>query len=221
MQALGGIHAPALVWPVQLLDGDVDFLWMEQAQGRHLYLLNASEARQLGRSLRAIHEMPIDGLQVRLEAPTWDDYFQNRLLAQLAMSRSHCPSDLHGTLESLLKAIRNFGMKFGNRLAGHGQCLVHTDLIPLNVLFDEDLCILIGSSDASIIRNGISFRWIRHFNLPMEPDPNSNPPMGVHWIATGYGFFLCCIMPMSHYGALAPIMSKVKIETRNQNFLGN
>lgn len=139
-------HLPDRIGPAVLHEtpdprtGALDSLTLEHIQGEHKYDLTEPDAALLGRTLRALHATDLPPLRPTLESPSWEAFFQDRLMAQFLDAKDAAPASQVREMEQTLEAIRTLGMAMGSKLGDEGRTLVHTDIIPLNVIFQEDRC---------------------------------------------------------------------------------
>ncbi|HNY29509.1 MAG TPA: aminoglycoside phosphotransferase family protein [Fibrobacteria bacterium] len=144
LSLLAGGIAPALV-DGTFLDASEggSRLFMEHIEGEHRFELDVRSARLLGAALAAIHRTDLASLADFLEKPSWQDYFQDRLIPQLEEAREVAPSPQIRELQVFLERIRRLGQELDTRSLHGRSALVHTDIIPLNVIFQADRCRII------------------------------------------------------------------------------
>ena len=159
-----------------------DFLIEEYVPGIHLHRLDAKAASELGTALARLHSLPIGPFCGTLDQPTWRTYVQDRITALLEHSRAATPEPLHGEIRTMVALVVKQGERLNNRLEARRHCVVHTDVIPLNV---------IATSDRGMVL--IDWEWVRidvpEWDLasalkafPMEPDA-----LAAFWEAYGMG----------------------------------
>lgn len=110
----------------------------EFVDGTHPYRLDEAAAAALGTALRALHERPIEPFEGVLERPDWEAYLDGRILSQLDQASTASPQPLHGEIQAMAAATRERGRLLGSRLGTYRRALVHTDVIPLNVIATPD-----------------------------------------------------------------------------------
>jgi aminoglycoside phosphotransferase (APT) family kinase protein len=145
LHALRGMHAPALA--MSLPDGQesVPHLWMEFVPGEHRFDLDGPSATTLGRALRQIHLQTNGSPFADLASPTLETYVHTRLIPQLDVSRLKAPPALHETVAAWVRDMLSMAALFDadRESSSAHRCLVHTDVIPLNVIFKDSQAVLV------------------------------------------------------------------------------
>lgn len=123
-------------------------------EGEHLYHLDVKQAQQLAEALNALHSVsPNPERQTMVgDSNLWEHYYQTRLLTQYEIAREKAPPPLLQKVSRQLDQIERYGANHFNRylsITKPAQVFVHTDLIPLNILFTSKQCVII---DLELIR---------------------------------------------------------------------
>lgn len=106
--------------------------------GEHPFHLGVPEAAALGDALRVLHSADTAPYAAFLDRPSWNDYLLTRVASQLERSRKLSPSSVHGEIEAMRFRAEEHGGRLASRMERHPRSLVHTDVIPLNVISTED-----------------------------------------------------------------------------------
>jgi aminoglycoside phosphotransferase (APT) family kinase protein len=122
---------------------DADYLIIEHVAGQHLYELDGRAAVQLGTVMKEIHEIPVHKFNDCLEKPSWEDYYNSRLISQFTTASNGGSEKYLNTLRIYLVKIHEFGKSISSELTEKDLSLVHSDLIPLNMIFDNKRCNII------------------------------------------------------------------------------
>jgi len=122
---------------------DCDFIVEEYIEGSHLYELNNTSASLLGNILNKIHSISITDLKDKLERPSWNDYFENRLMSQFNIAKAAAPKYQIDEISDCLQKISIYGKSIDKKLTAHSVSLIHSDLIPLNIIFNNIGCRII------------------------------------------------------------------------------
>ncbi|MCB9495429.1 MAG: aminoglycoside phosphotransferase family protein [Fibrobacteria bacterium] len=139
LECLDGDGAPRLLGK-EAIDSaeECSQIVMEWVQGRHLHRLDRVAAAMLGRTLGGLHSRTRVDLPAQLASPSWADYLESRLESQWEQAREAAPSAMVEESRGFLRRLGTFAAGFG--ADDEGRCLVHTDLIPLNVVFTAEDC---------------------------------------------------------------------------------
>lgn len=141
---LGGEIGPSVLWQnLSEAGGEGKCLILEHIAGEHKFELSEPEASRLGTALRCVHDTDLAKLEGNLEGPSWSTYFQDRLLSQYAQAKGVAPLGQVEEMKRCLDRIHALGSDMQQNLSDRDKTLVHTDIIPLNVIFQEDRCRII------------------------------------------------------------------------------
>jgi thiamine kinase-like enzyme len=141
---LEGEIGPSVLWQNLSEDGgEGKCLILEHIAGEHRFELDDLDAARLGKALRSIHDTDLTKLKSSLESPSWSTYFQVRLLSQYAKTKDVAPLGQAQEMKRCLDQIHALGSDIQQNLSDLDKTLVHTDFIPLNVIFQEDRCRMI------------------------------------------------------------------------------
>lgn len=141
---LEGEIGPSVLWQnLPEAIGEDNGLILEHIAGEHRFELDDLDAARLGTALRCIHGTDLAKLKNSLESPSWSTYFQDRLLSQYAKAKDVAPSGQAQEMKRCLDRIHALGSDMKQNLSDRDKTLVHTDIIPLNAIFQEDRCRII------------------------------------------------------------------------------
>ncbi|MBK9577648.1 MAG: aminoglycoside phosphotransferase family protein [Fibrobacteres bacterium] len=141
---LEGEIGPSVLWHnLSEAIGEDNRLILEHIAGEHRFELDDLDAARLGTALRCIHGTDLAKLKSSLESPSWSTYFQDRLLNQYAKTKDVAPSGQVQEMKRCLDRIHALGSDIQQNLSDRDKTLVHTDIIPLNAIFQEDRCRII------------------------------------------------------------------------------
>jgi len=144
LSVVGDAIGPKVLWKHLSNDADdQDFLVVEYIAGEHKYRLSDDEAAQLGTALKTIHGTDVTDLAGIVESPSWKEYFHQRLMSQYLNVKGIAPSAQVDEIKSHLDKIYEFGSSIENKLSIRDAVLVHADIIPLNVIYENGKCRLI------------------------------------------------------------------------------
>lgn len=144
LSLLQGRSVPRIFWAGTEPQGNNPrALLMEYLEGSHPFALDEQTAFSLGMALKQIHGVDIHEYRNRLESPKWDEYYRNRLLSQLSFAKKTAPDALCKAMDLLLQRIKALGEGLGPLWDEKDKVLIHSDLIPLNVIFSDGICKLI------------------------------------------------------------------------------
>ncbi len=135
LEKMGGKFAPA----PRYFDGmhqhhPEDILVEVFVEGAHPFQLDQTQAGALGRTLRAIHATETSAFGNFLEASDWEAYLGVRVKSQWERARADSPPKTHAEVGTMIAAAFALARKLALRLSERKHCLVHTDVIPLNVI---------------------------------------------------------------------------------------
>jgi len=116
---------------------------MDFVPGKHFFEVGVEAARDLGYAVASFHGRSVAPLRGCLDEPHWTSYFRDRLVSQFNVAESSAPRPLVARLRVLLDKIYELGQSQAALLEGPGRCLVHGDLIPLNMMHGEQGCLFI------------------------------------------------------------------------------
>jgi Ser/Thr protein kinase RdoA (MazF antagonist) len=122
--------------------------------GAHPFHLGVPEAAALGEALRVLHSADTAPFATFLDKPSWKGYLASRVVPQLERSREFSPSSVHGEIEAMVAGAGERGRFLTPRLEMRQRGLVHTDVIPLNVVSTKDRGMVL-----------IDWEWVR-IDLP-------------------------------------------------------
>jgi len=125
------------------IPNDCSYLIEEYVEGTHLHELSCHNASLLGTQLRIVHDFPVTNLKRELEMPSWTDYFETRLMTQFTMAKTAAPTSYLNAMDKYLNQILKYGKSIDTKQEMHQVSLIHTDLIPLNILFTDNSCKII------------------------------------------------------------------------------
>lgn len=141
---VNGKIAPKLLYShINECNGEVDWLILEHVVGKHNYVLNEQDARFLGNTLKCLHEIDVLQMPDKIETPTWKDYFNQRLMSQFEIVKYKAPHNQIHLINENLGKIYSFGNSIDYKLNCVDVKLIHSDLIPLNVIFESHGCRII------------------------------------------------------------------------------
>jgi thiamine kinase-like enzyme len=110
-------------------------LLMERVTGIHVFDLNSDQADQLGKVLRRLHDYPTSLFLGLLEKPNRIDFISDRVLPQLQSAEKYLPLSRWNEFLKIIELVRNQGSSLSSKGENQNYGLVHTDIIPLNVIF--------------------------------------------------------------------------------------
>lgn len=131
-----------------------DLLVEDFLVGAHPFRLGPPEAAALGEALRVLHSADTAPFATLLDRPSWEGYLASRVVPQLERSREFSPGSVHGEIEAMVAGAGERGRFLTQRLEMRPRCLVHTDVIPLNVVSTKDRGMVL-----------IDWEWVR-IDLP-------------------------------------------------------
>lgn len=141
---LEGEIGPSVLWQILSEEGrEGKCLFLEHVAGEHKFELEEVDAARLGTALRCIHDTDLAKLNSSLESPSWSTYFQDRLSSQYTKAKDVAPLGQVQEMKRCLDRIHAMGLDMQQNLSDLEKTLVHTDIIPLNVIFQEDRCRII------------------------------------------------------------------------------
>ncbi|GEM_PF-1741152 len=127
--------APGLGSRVLGFHAQADSLLLEYEPGEHRFNLDAKSAQLLGQLLREVHLTSTTELASKIPTLNWQSYFNENLLAQLAEASRRAPHGLVCDVEDILYRVRQKCKENESIWNESSLVLVHSDLIPLNVVF--------------------------------------------------------------------------------------
>lgn len=127
--------SPGLGSRVLGFNSDADSLLLEYEPGEHRFNLDNNSAQLLGKLLRQVHSTSTQDLTIKISTLSWQDYFNTKLLSQLAEATRRAPHGLVCDVEDILYRVRQKCKESDAILNDGPLVLVHSDIIPLNVVF--------------------------------------------------------------------------------------
>lgn len=112
-----------------------DSICEEYIDGEHLSALDLNHAAALGKKLRQLHEFPVERLPASLDVLEWNQFLELRLKTQLHLIQGVVSDSLQNLFEQMLHQVNLWGARLHLEFIQAKRVLVHTDLIPPNVLF--------------------------------------------------------------------------------------
>lgn len=136
------LHHPRNVWGPRAWSHfeTPDGLLEDLVPGKHLFVLTTQQAFALGRHLHRLHTADASGLP-HLDAPGCKAYLAHRLLPQWEELWPLAPLEVLRRVERALLTFEAEAPYWDECSSERSHVLVHTDLIPLNILFqNSDRC---------------------------------------------------------------------------------
>lgn len=144
LRMLRGECAPQLIGAKNdECSGELESLLMEFIPGTPLFEMDEQAAVAFGSALRQVHSTCITESGGLLEKPSWEEYYRNRLLTQFEFAKDKAPHSLCQEMGRLLQKIQGLGFRIADKPHEMQRVLIHSDLIPLNVIQGIQECKII------------------------------------------------------------------------------